>query len=201
MRSMTSIALAAATSLLCAVQADAAVYTGWNAVAGTLRTTMNVSQISNASVTATLPLTVYRCDGTIDYPVFVMVNANSCVAVGVDYEIRATVLNNTQTSFRIAATAVTCGIRRVTIGSTASRCGFDLTLPNPGTPGSGQGLNPTSGAAGLVGMWNASINLDGAVILAGNPLIGDLYSRLTVSFSACFDDGDVFEFKVDTDKL
>ncbi len=201
MRSMTSIALAAATSLLCAVQADAAVYGGFSRAAGMARSTTFVGQGSDSAVNASCRLSVLRSNGIVDYPVWVIAGPGKCIAAGADYQITMTVLSGTETSIKIEGTAGACALKGISFGGNNSHCGFDLTLPNPGTPGSGQGLNPTSGAAGLVGMWNASINLDGAVILAGNPLIGDLYSRLTVSFSACFDDGDVFEFKVDTDKL
>jgi hypothetical protein len=180
--------------------ASAAVWGGWGVGPGTPRVVSGVNQLASAASNATSYLTVQRCTGVIEYPVFVPAGP-TCTAIGPDYAISMTVISSTQTEVRIVATAASCGIKAVTFGSPNSMCGFDMTTPNPGTAGSLTGSNPVPVAGTLIGAWTSSVRFDNRVNLVGAAPAGDLYSRMSVFFSSCFDVGDQIVFRVDTDKL
>ncbi len=201
MRSIIALAVAALASLASTATSHAQVYGGFTIAAGTPRIVSVVNQNATPATNATSYLTVQRCSGVLQYPALVVTSATTCTAVGPDYQITMTVLSATQTAVKIVATAPTCAIRSVSFGTPNSQCGYDLTNPNPGTVGSLTGANPVPVAGGMVGIWTANIKFDNAVNIAGTAAQGDLFSRMTVFFSSCFDAGDVFAFTVDTDKI
>lgn len=200
MRLTSSIVLSALATLAVNGISHAQVWGGWGVGVGTPRVVSGVNQLASAASNATSYLRVERCTGVIEYPAFVLVGP-TCTAVGADYAISMTVINATQTEVRIAATGATCGIKSVTFGTPNSMCAFDMTAPNPGTAGSLAGANPVPVAGTLIGAWTSSVRFDNRVNLVGAAAAGDLYSRMTVYFSSCFDVGDQIVFRVDTDKL
>ena len=201
MRSIIALAVATLASLAATATSQAQVYGGFTVAAGTPRIVSVVNQNATPATNATSYLTVQRCSGVIEYPAFVVTSPTTCTAVGPDYQITMTVVGATQTAVKIVATAATCAIKSVSFGTPNSQCGYDLTNPNPGTVGSLAGANPVPVAGGMVGIWTANIKFDNVVNIAGAAAMRDLYSRMTVNFSSCFDAGDVFAFTVDTDKI
>ena len=201
MRSIITLsALALASILGTAGTSHAATWGGFAVAAGAPRTVTGVSQVSTGQTNSTSYLTVTRCTGVVEYPAFVWVGA-TCTATTPDYTIVMTVLSATQTNVKIAATSAACGIKQITFGTPNSQCGFDLTNPNPGTVGSLTGADPVPMAGGLIGAWNVTLLLDNVVNIAGAAAMRDLYSRMTVNFSSCFDAGDLCSFTIDTDKI
>lgn len=199
MRSLVPVVIASLASLAAATASDAATYGGFGIAAGVLRGTNLVTQAQSDISNATSYLTVMRSSGVLEYPAFVVMGLGVCVATGPDYTITMTVLSNTQTEIKIAATAPTCGIRAIQFGTPNSRCAYDLTNPNPGTVGSLTGSN--AAPVTMVGAWNATLKFDNAVNIFGTAARMDLFSRMTVNFSSPFDAGDVFTFRVDTDAI
>lgn len=199
MRQITTIALASLASLAIAGASQAAVWGGFGVLPGVLRPTNLVVQNQTAASNATSSLAVTLCTGAVQYPPFVVVSATTCVANTPNYQIIMDVLSPTQTKVSIIALSATCAIKSISFGTPNSQCAFDLTNPNPGTVGSLQGANPL--ATGLTGAWTSTIRFDNAVNIFGAAAVGDLYSRMTVNFSSCFDVGDVCTFTVDTDKI
>lgn len=201
MRHFATIALASLASLAAAASSQAATYGGFVTAPGVLRGTNLVAQGQTDLANATSYVTVVRSTGVLEYPAFVVTAPGVCTATGPDYVIQMTVLSPTQTRIKIGATAASCGIRQISFGTPNSRCAYDLTNPNPGTPGSLQGANIAPIAGGLVGTWNATAKFDNAVNIFGAVAQGDLFSRMTLNFSTTFDAGDVFAFTVDTDVI
>ncbi len=201
MRHFATVALASIASLATAAASHAATYGGFTIAPGILRGTNLVQQSQSDVTNATSYVTVMRSTGVLEYPAFAITSPGVCTATGPDYVIQMTVISTTQTRVKIAATAATCGIRAISFGTPNSRCAYDLSLPNPGTAGSGSGANVVPVAGGLIGAWNATIRFDNAVYVFGTPVQNDLYSRMTVYFNGTFDVGDVFAFNVDTDAI
>lgn len=199
MRQITAIALASLASLAATGASQAAVWGGFGVLPGVLRPTNLVVQNQTAASNATSYLAVTLCTGAVQYPAFVVVSATTCVATTANYQIIMDVINPTQTKVSIIATSAACGIKSVSFGTPNSQCAYDMTNPNPGTAGSQQGANPVP--TGLTGAWTSTVRFDNAVNIVGAAAIGDLYSRMTVYFSSCFDVGDVCTFTVDTDKI
>jgi hypothetical protein len=109
------------------------------------------------------------------------------------------IISATQTEIKIISTSPNTQIKAIVFGNAASFCGFDLANPNPGTVGSLAGANPTP--VTMIGAWTTSVRFDNRVNIAGAAPAGDLYARMSVYFSSCFDMGDQLVFRVDTDKL
>jgi hypothetical protein len=200
MRTLTSIVLASLASLTAASSSQAAVFGPFATAVGALRTVATTAQATNGAINATSLLKVTRCSGAVETPAWVVAGP-TCTATAADYQISMTVVSATQTRVRIAATGATCDIRQIVFGTPNTRCGFDLTLPNPGTAGSAAGFNPAPVAGSLVGAWMATVRLENAVRIGGAAPVGDLYSVMVVSFNSCFDINDRIEFIVDTDYI
>jgi len=195
-KNITLASLAGVATLASAGTTHAAAFGPFSVGVGVLRATNSVLQNQTGASNATSYLTIQRCSGVIETPVFVAAGA-SCTATTADYQIIMDVLSPTSTRVTIVATSATCDIRYVRFGTPNSRCAYDMTNPNPGTVGSGAGANPV--AVGLIGAWTANVRFDNAVNRIGAASMGDLYSRMTVNFSSCFDVGDLCQFTVDTD--
>jgi hypothetical protein len=202
MRQSSTIVLSAIATLagLAATSASsAAVWGGFGTALGVARIVAGVNQNASSASNATSYLTVQRCNGFIENPPFVVTSATDCVATGPDYQISMRIVSATQTEIKIISTTPNTQIKSITFGNAASFCGFDMSTPNPGTPGSMAGANPTP--VTLIGAWTSSVRFDNRVNIAGAAPLGDLYARMTVYFSSCFDVGDQLVFRVDTDKL
>lgn len=199
MKNSTVIA-AGIAALAASASSLGATWGGFALAIGMPRVVASVNQASSGAVNATSFLTVNRCSGIMEYPVFVAAGA-TCVATTPDYQISMTVLSATQTEVAIIATSAACDIKAITFGTPNSSCGYDVALPNPGTVGSLTGLNPTPILASMIGAWTSQVVLDNRVNIGGVAPANDLYSRMTVYFSSCFDVGDAIKFRVDTDKL
>jgi hypothetical protein len=200
MRSILVLTVAVLASLSASTASLGATYGGFTKSAGTSITVASVNQASTSMTNATCPLTVWRCTGMPQYPLFCAISATVCEAIGPDYKITMTILSPTQTAVRIAATAASCCIQSISFGAPNSQCGFDLAV-SASTVGSLTGSNPVPSNPGLFGAWNATIKLDNVVVAAGFNVQNDLYSRMTVNFFPVFDAGDLFKFTIDTDKL
>ena len=201
MRQITALALASLASLATATASHAAGWAAFVTNPGALRLITSANQISIPASNATSYLTVTRCTGVNEYPMFAVISPTTCVANGPDYQIVMEIINPTQTKVSIMATAASCAIRSVSFGTPNSRCGYDLTNPNPGTAGSLTGANPVPIAGSLIGAWTAQVKFDNAAYYAGSVAQLDLYTRMAVSFTSCFDVGDLIQFTVDTDLI
>jgi hypothetical protein len=199
MKNSTVIA-ASIAALAASASSLGATWGGFSIAIGMPRVVASVNQASSGAVNATSFLAVNRCSGVMEYPVFVAAGA-TCVATTPDYQITMTVLSATQTEVAIIATSPACDLKAITFGTPNSSCGYDVALPNPGTVGSLAGFNPTQVAGSLFGAWTSYVVLDNRVNVGGIAPVGDLYSRMTVYFSSCFDVGDAIKFRVDTDKI
>lgn len=188
--------LAALSSLALAGAAQAATFGPVTTSLGAIRYANAVLQNQTGASNATAALTVVRCSGAVETPAYVMIGT-AAIATTADYQIALELVSPTQTRVSIWALSTTCDITKVTFGNSASNCGFDMTRPSPGTPGSLTGSSPI--AVTLVGSWTSSIILTNAVKVPATPVRGDLYSQMSVSFSSCFDAGDILQFTVDTD--
>jgi hypothetical protein len=199
MNQIATVALASLASLASAAATHAATYGGFTVSAGTPRVVTTVSQTSTPVSNATSRLRVERCSGVIEYPAFVVISPSTVIATGPDYRVVMTNVGATLTSITIEATAATCGLKAVSFGTPNTKCGYDLRNPNPGTAGSSTGADPVPAAMG--GAWTTFIHFDNVVKYPTAPAAGDLYGRMTVYFSSCFDAGDVWTFHVDTDRI
>jgi hypothetical protein len=197
MRQITSLVLASLATLAAAGTSQAAVFGPVSTSLGAIRNVMSVNQNQTGPSNSTSFLTVQRCSGVVEYPAFVLMGS-AAVATTADYQIALEILSPTQTRVSIWGFAA-CDIASVTFGSPNSRCGYDMSRPNPGTPGSMAGASPV--AVTLVGAWTSSIAFTNAVQVPGTPARGDLYAQMRVSFSSCFDVNDILQFTVDTDIL
>ena len=189
--------LAALSSLALAGAAQAATFGPVTTSLGAIRYANAVLQNQTGASNATAALTVVRCSGAVETPAYVMMGT-AAIATTADYQIALEILSPTQTRVSIWGFAA-CDIASVTFGSPNSRCGYDMSRPNPGTPGSMAGASPV--AVTLVGAWTSSIAFTNAVQVPGTPARGDLYAQMRVSFSSCFDVNDILQFTVDTDIL
>jgi len=75
-------------------------------------------------------------------------------------------------------------LQSITLDGSAAGILFDRSLPNPGTPGSGPGADIAFGPLFQGGADAIVVTYSGAVSLNGNPPVNDLYSKLTIDFSA-----------------
>lgn len=200
---MNRFATIAAASLasLASATASHAIWVPFATAPGALRPIASANQTSTGASNATSYLAVQRCTGVMQYPAWVVTGPNTCVATAADYQITMDVLSPTQTKVTILATGAACGIKTVQFGTPNSQCGYDIANPSPGTAGSNTGANPVPIAGGSVGLWNVQVKLDNACYYPGTVVQMDLYSRMTVYFSSCFDAGDMVQFTIDTDKI
>lgn len=189
-----SFALLASTAA-----ASAATFGVISAVGGTLRTTNWVSQTSTVASLQTMYLEVTLCSGAIEYPPFVPSGAGSVTAVGSCYSVTATVILPNQTEFTIVHTGDVNGVKTMSIGTVNSQSAFDRSAPAPGTAGSGSGFDISPVV--MVGAWTVDSQYSNLVKLVGAAPVGDLFCTLSLSFSSCFDVGDVFTFRADTDRI
>lgn len=189
-----SLALLASTAA-----ASAAGFGGVFAAPGTTRVTNWVNQASTVASLQTIPIKVQMCNGAVEAPVFVAAGAGSVIAAGSCYQVTATIIAANQTQFSIVHTGGANGIKTISFGTVNTHSAFDRTMPAPGTPGSmsGQDVVPML----MAGAWNVNCGYSDIVKLGAAPPVGDLYCRLTLYFSSCFDVGDVFTFRADTDQI
>lgn len=145
MRQNKNIALASLASLATLASAGttyAAAFGPFSVGVGALRATNSVLQNQTGASNATSYLTIQRCSGVIETPVFVAAGA-SCTATTADYQIIMDVLSPTSTRVTIMATSATCDIRNVRFGTPNSKCAYDMT--NPGHLRIGSGRESGSG--------------------------------------------------------
>ena len=199
MRPITTLVLSALATLAATSVSNAQVWGGFGTALGVARVVAGVNQASSSASNATSFLTVQRCNGFIENPPFVITSGTDCVATGSDYQVSMRIISATQTEIKIISTSPNTQIKAIVFGNAASFCGFDLANPNPGTVGSLAGANPTP--VTMIGAWTTSVRFDNRVNIAGAAPAGDLYARMSVYFSSCFDMGDQLVFRVDTDKL
>lgn len=194
-KNLASLALATVASLAAASASQAATFSGFTIAPGIARVVSTVNQNSTPASNATCALVVQRWSGAMEYPVFTVISPSTCIAYGSDYQIVMMNVGANLTSVLIQSTAPTCSLRWVRFGNAISKCGFDLTNPISGTVNSSTGRNPVPSS--LAGAWNTSIHFDNAVKYAATAAVGDLYSRMTVSFSSPF--AGTWQFDLDTD--
>jgi len=199
MRQISTIVLSALATLAATSVSSAQVWGGFAVAPGVARVVAGVNQAATSASNATSRLVVQRCNGVIEAPAFVVTSPTYCIATGSDFQVSMQVMSPTQTEIKIISTSPNTQIRSVSFGNGAPLCGFDLSSPNPGTPGSLSGANPIP--VTLIGVWNTTIRFDNRVSVGGAAPLGDLYARMTVYFSSCFDMGDQLVFRVDTDRL
>lgn len=196
-RNLASLALAAAAAFASASASQAASFSGFTIAPGINRVVTTVNQNSTSASNATCALAVRRWSGVTEYPVFTVISPSTCIAYGPDYQIVMTNVGANLTNVLIQATAPTCSLKWVRFGNSVSKCGFDLTNPITGTVNSSTGRNPVPMSMG--GAWNTSIHFDNAVKYAATAAVGDLFSRMTVSFSSPF--SGTWQFDLDTDLI
>lgn len=201
MNRIATVAVASLASLAATALSHAGTYSGFWTSPGLARIITSANQTSTGATNATSYLAVERCSGVMEYPAWVVGPAAVCTATTPDYKIVMEVLSATQTRVTIQALSGACSIRSIAFGTPNSQCGFDLTQPSPGTSGSLTGANPVAVTGSLIGVWDAKIRLDNIVKFPTIPPAGDLYSRMTIFFSSCFDGDDKAQFLVDTDKI
>ena len=191
------VALAAATFVSSA--ASAAGFAGNIVVAGPLRVVSTLGQNTAIGALAGLPIKVTMCTGAIETPVFVVTSATTVVANGSCYQIVGTLVGPDTTRFDVIHTAAVNGLQFIEFGGATQMALFDRTLPNPGTVNSLTGRDVAY--LGGVGTWSMSAVWSGPVELCTRPIMNDLYNKLTLRFSTCFDTGDSLSFYVDTDSI
>lgn len=91
------------------------------------------------------------------------------------------------------------GLSTLTIDLAPAGFAFDLSLPSPGSPGSGPGqdflLNNHVGLSDFDILYDDHVEVGGTVY-------DDLFSRMVITFATSpFDANDVAEFRADTDQL
>jgi hypothetical protein len=199
MRTMlTSLALA--TASLVAGTADAAGFGGILVIPAVARSVAGVGQNTPMADLLACPISVLMCDGTYETPWRVSVGANAIEATGSCYRIRITLLTADATRFEVTHTNVNNnGIKEIDFGSVTTQMCFDRTNPNPGTAGSLNGRDVWYG--GGSGAWLMSAHYSVPVRIGPAIPRNDVYNKLKVKFSVCFDAGDSVVFYADTDAL
>ncbi len=194
---IATIALTAAA--LASTIASAAGFSGNFVVAGPLRVVGTLTQITAIGALASLPIKVTTCLGLVEIPVFTIVAPNTVIANGSCYQIIGTILGPDTTQFDVIHTTTSNGLLSIELGGATQMALFDRTLPNPGTQYSLTGRDVTyiSGT----GAWSMAAVFSGPVELGTRPIMNDVYNKLTLRFSTCFDTGDSVSFKVDTDSI
>lgn len=199
LRNASIAALALASSALVAHDAKAC-FGGIAVLASAARVVNTTNQATAVANLFSLAPRVTLCSGAVEFPPFVAAGGASVQAIGSCYTIKATIIGATQTRFEIFYSgAPGSGIVQVEFGGPNSQVGFDRTNPNPGTAGSfnGRDFQYVVGS----GAWCVFANYHTPVQVAGAPIRHDLYAKLFVKFSTCFDAGDRLVFDIDTDRL
>ena len=195
---LTSLALA--TASLVAGTADAAGFGGILVIPAIARSVAGVTQATPPAALLACPISVLMCDGTYETPVSVALAPNIVEATGSCYRIRMTVLTADATRFEVNHTNVNNnGIKEIDFGSVTTQLAFDRTNPNPGTVGSLTGRDVWY--AGGAGAWIMTAHYSHPVTIGLMIPRNDLYNKLKVKFSNCFDAGDSIVFYADTDGL
>jgi hypothetical protein len=195
--SLAAVALVSSTAM---TNDASACFGGIAVLASAARVVNTTNQTTAVGNLVSLAPRVTLCSGAIEFPTFVAAGGATVQAVGSCYTIKATIVGPTQTRFEIFYSgAPGSGIVLVELGGPNSQVGFDRTAPNPGTAGSfsGRDFQYIVGT----GAWCVFANYHTPVQIAGMPIRNDLYAKLFVKFSACFDAGDRLIFDIDTDRL
>jgi hypothetical protein len=199
-RNTTIIAtLALTAAALASTIASAAGFGGNFVVPGPLRVVSTLTQITGIGALASLPIKVTTCLGPVEIPVFHIVAANTVIANGSCYQIIGTLIGPNTTHFDVIHTTTSNGLLSIELGGATQMVLFDRTLPNPGTQYSLTGRDVTY--TGGSGAWTMTALFSGPVELGTRPIMNDVYNKLTLRFSACFDTGDSVSFDVDTDSI
>ena len=199
-RNTTIIAtLALTAAALASTIASAAGFGGNFVVPGPLRVVSTLTQITGIGALASLPIKVTTCLGPVEIPVFHIVAANTVIANGSCYQIIGTLIGPNTTHFDVIHTTASNGLLSIELGGATQMVLFDRTLPNPGTQYSLTGRDVTY--TGGSGAWTMTALFSGPVELGTRPIMNDVYNKLTLRFSACFDTGDSVSFDVDTDSI
>ncbi|MEI7878709.1 MAG: hypothetical protein WCI96_12400 [Planctomycetota bacterium] len=199
-RNTTIIAtLALTAAALASTIASAAGFGGNFVVPGPLRVVSTLTQITGIGALASLPIKVTTCLGPVEIPVFHIVAANTVIANGSCYQIIGTLIGPNTTHFDVIHTTASNGLLSIELGGATQMVLFDRALPNPGTQYSLSGLDVTY--TGGNGAWILNAVYSGPVELGTRPIMNDVYNKLTLRFSACFDTGDSVSFDVDTDSI
>lgn len=199
-RNTTIIAtLALTAAALASTIASAAGFGGNFVVPGPLRVVSTLTQITGIGALASLPIKVTTCLGPVEIPVFHIVAANTVIANGSCYQIIGTLIGPNTTHFDVIHTTASNGLLSIELGGATQMVLFDRTLPNPGTQYSLTGRDVTY--TGGSGAWILNAVYSGPVELGTRPIMNDVYNKLTLRFSACFDTGDSVSFDVDTDSI
>jgi hypothetical protein len=199
MRHRTIALLSFAAASCFAGVASAAGFGANLVLAGPLRVVSTLTQNTSINMLAGLPIRVTMCTGAVETPVFVITSPTTVIATGSCYQIKATLVGVDTTRFEIVHTAAANGLQLVEFGGRAQGVLFDRTNPNPGTVNSLTGRDVAYLAG--VGAWIMDAAWSGPVELGTRPVMNDLYNKLTLRFSTCFDTGDSVSFNVDTDSI
>jgi hypothetical protein len=158
-----------------------------------------LTQITAIGALASLPIKVTTCLGPVEIPVFRIVAPNTVIANGSCYQIIGTLIGPNTTHFDVIHTTPSNGLLSIELGGATQMVLFDRTNPNPGTQYSLTGRDVTY--TGGSGAWTMTALFSGPVELGTRPIMNDVYNKLTLRFSACFDTGDSVSFDVDTDSI
>lgn len=195
---IATIALTAAA--LASTIASAAGFGGNFVMPGPLRVVGTITQITTiTNALASLPIKVTTCLGPVEIPVFRIVAPNTVIANGSCYQIIGTIIGPNTTHFDVIHTTASNGLLTIELGGATQMALFDRTNPNPGTQNSLTGRDVTY--SGGSGAWTMTALFSGPVELGTRPIMNDVYNKLTLRFSACFDTGDSVSFDVDTDSI
>jgi len=199
-RNTTIIAtLALTAAALASTIASAAGFGGNFVVPGPLRVVSTLTQITGIGALASLPIKVTTCLGPVEIPVFHIVAANTVIANGSCYQIIGTLIGPNTTHFDVIHTTASNGLLSIELGGATQMVLFDRALPNPGTQYSLTGRDVTY--TGGSGAWILNAVYSGPVELGTRPIMNDVYNKLTLRFTTCFDTGDSVSFDVDTDSI
>jgi hypothetical protein len=194
---IATIALTAAA--LASTIASAAGFGGIFVVVGPLRVVGTITQITAIGALASLPIKVTTCLGPVETPVFTIVAPNTVIANGSCYQIIGTLIGPNTTHFDVIHTTVSNGLLSIELGGATQMVLFDRTSPNPGTQYSLTGRDVTY--TGGTGAWILNAVYSGPVELGTRPIMNDVYNKLQLRFTTCFDTGDSVSFDVDTDSI
>ena len=192
--------LALTAAALVSTIASAAGFSGNFVIPTPARNVNAMTQGTAAAMFATLPVKVTMCTGAVETPVLVGTGPMTAQATGSTYIIRVTLINVDTTRVDVIHTNLSNnGIIQIDLGGGAQRLVFDRTLPNPGSAGSLTGRDGTYIAG--VGLWVAQLNWSTPIKVGAAAVQNDVYNKVTLRFSTCFDSGDSFSMNLDTDTL
>ena len=191
--------LALTAAALASTIASAAGFGGNFVMPGPLRVVSSLTQNTPIAALSRLPIKVTMCTGAVETPVFTIVAANTVVANGSCYQIIGTIVGPDTTRFDVIHTTTFNGLLSIELGGGTQMVLFDRTLPNPGTFNSLTGRDVTY--SGGSGAWTMTAIFSGPVQFGTRPIMNDVYNKLTLRFSACFDTRDSVSFTVDTDSI